>query len=333
LDEDPLRNTKNQKARGLVFLVLLGIGAALFSRTILSLLTVSSNRELYSHIPLIPFVTLYFFFVGWKTIFSEVKWDYARGLLLMAGALAVCWLGRHLEGRISEHNDLSLMMSGFFVWILGTFLFSYGDSAARKGAFPLLFLVFMIPIPTPILDPLVRFLQHGSAEFSQAILKVTGVPFHRDGLVFFLPGLTIEVAEQCSGIRSSIALFITGILAGKLFLSKGWARLVLLLSVFPVSMFKNAVRIVTLALLGAYVDPRFITGSWLHKSGGILFFVLGLLLLLPVLLGIRKWEERRFVVHSKGRVSLILCCSLLLSCLPAHQIKKQWVREGTRATD
>ena len=287
-----MEDRTNQVKHGLVFVVLLGIGVALFSSTILRLQTISSQGELYSHIPLIPFVSLYFFLAGRKSVFCEVKWGPLKGLAVMAGALAVYWLGRHLEGHVNEHNYLSIMMSGLFIWILGTFLFTCGNSASRKGAFPLLFLVFIIPIPTPILDPFVRLLQHGSAEFSHVIFKVIGVPLHRDGLLFSLPGLTIEVAEQCSGIRSSMALLITGVVAGRLFLSKGWARLALLLSVFPISMFKNSLRIVMLSLLAAYVDPGFITGSWLHNSGGILFFVLGLLLLLPVLWGIRKWEER-----------------------------------------
>ena len=287
-----MKNVANHTARALCFVVLLGIGAALFWGTIVSLLTASSNRELYSHIPLIPFVSLYFFVVGRGRIFSEVRWDYVKGLPVIAVALAVYGLGRHLQGQVGEHNYLSLMMSGFFVWILGAFLLHYGASAFRKGAFPLLFLVFIIPIPTPVLDPFVRFLVAGSAEFSHALFKLTGVPFHRDGVFFSLPGLTIEVAEQCSGIRSSTALVITGILAGKLFLERGWARLLLVLSVFPVTMFKNAVRIAVLSLLGAYVDPAFITGSWLHSSGGIVFFGLALLLLLPVLWGMRRLERR-----------------------------------------
>lgn len=286
-----MKITTNQLAHGVVFVVLLGIGAAFFLDTIVKLLTVSSNKELYSHIPLIPLVSLYFFFMGREVIFSDVTWDYAKGLPVVIGALLVFWMGGRVAGQLNEHNYLSFMMSGLFSWIVGSFLLVFGPSALRRALFPLLFLLFLIPIPTPVLDPFVRFLQLGSAEFSHAIFRLTGVPLHRDGLLFFLPGLTIEVAEQCSGIRSSIALFITGILAGKLFLEKGWARLVLVLSVFPITMFKNALRIVMLSLLAAYVDPRFITGSWLHSSGGIPFFVVALLFLLPVIWGLRKWEK------------------------------------------
>ena len=295
-----MNNPNNEMARGVVFVVLMGIGGALFSGPIVSLLTVSSNRELYSHIPLIPFVSLYFAFVGRKTIFADLRWDYVRGLPILAAALVLYGLGGSVEGHLKEHNYLSFMMCGLFLWILGSFLFSYGTSAFRRAVFPLLFLVFIIPIPTPILDPFVRFLQLGSAEFTHAIFKVTGVTLHRDGLLFFLPGLTVEVAPQCSGIRSSTALFITGIVAGKLFLEKGWARLSLVLCIFPITMFKNSLRIVMLSLLAVYVDPRFITGSWLHSSGGIPFFAVGLALMAPVLWGIRKWETK------KRRTSLLL---------------------------
>lgn len=288
-----MNNPNNQTARGVVFVVLMGIGTALFFNAILELLTVSSNRELYSHIPLIPFVSLYFAFVGRKTIFADVRWDYVRGLPIMAAALVLYGLGGSVEGHLKEHNYLSFMMCGLFLWIVGSFAMSFGASASRKAAFPLLFLVFIIPIPTPILDPFVRFLQLGSAEFTHAIFKVTGVTLHRDGMLFSLPGLTIEVAPQCSGIRSSTALFITCILAGKLFLEKGWARLSLVLCVFPITMFKNALRIVMLSLLAVYVDPRFITGSWLHSSGGIPFFAVGLALMAPVLWALLKAEKRK----------------------------------------
>jgi exosortase len=280
-------------ARILAFVVLLGIGTAFFSGSILSLLTVSSNKELYSHLPLIPFVSLYFFLIGSKSIFSEVGWDYAKSIPFMAAAFLVSWLGRSLQGQLDQQDHLSLMMAGLFAWALGSFVLSYGASAARKAAFPLLFLVFIIPMPTLLLNPFVRVLQAASAETAHYIFKLCGVPVFREGFFLSLPGLTIEVAEQCSGIRSSISLFITSVVAGKLFLAKGWSRLALVLAVLPVTIFKNALRIVTLSLLGAYVDPRFITENWLHDCAGITFFVVALLFLLPVVWALRRAETRK----------------------------------------
>lgn len=265
----------------------------MFSGPIHNLLTVSKNRELYSHIPLIPFLSLYFLFIDREAIFSEVKWGYFKALPLIIAALYVYWTGKSLHGQVEQSDYFSLMMSGVFLWILGGFFLVFGLFSLKRAAFPLLFLAFIIPIPTLLLDPFVRFLQVGSAEFAHGIFKVTGVPFHREGMFFSLPGLTIEVAEQCSGIRSSIALFITAIMGGKLFLERGWSRTTLALSIFPITIFKNALRIVMLALLGAYVDERFITASWLHSSGGIPFFVVGLLFLTPVVLALRKAERKK----------------------------------------
>jgi exosortase len=281
-----------------IFACFLGAGAVFFPGPIHDLLMVSKNRELYSHIPLIPFVSLYFFFVERKTIFAEVKWDYLWGLPMIGAALFVYWAGRSLQGQLDQNDYFSFMMSGVFLWVLGSFYFSFGLSSLKKAAFPLLFLAFIIPMPTLLLEPFVRFLQLGSAEFAHGIFKLTGVPLHREGMFFSLPGLTIEVAEQCSGIRSSIALFITAVIAGKLFLKRGWSRVVLALSVFPVTIFKNALRIVMLSLLGAYVDMRFITGSWLHSSGGIPFFAVGLLFLAPVLWALSKRERRKVRAQS-----------------------------------
>ena len=66
----------------------------------------------------------------------------------------------------------------------------------------------MIPIPGLIMDKIIYALQVGSTEGSEGLFIFTGVAFQREGFVFHLPGFSVEVAEQCSRIRSSLALFI-----------------------------------------------------------------------------------------------------------------------------
>ena len=118
-------------------------------------------------------------------------------------------------------------------------------------------------------------------------------PLYREGFSFSIPGTTVEVAKECSGIHSAIALIITTLLGGHLFLRSGWSRGILTLAVFPVTILKNGMRIATLTLLAAYVDPRFVKGAWLHKSGGIPFFAVGILLMVPVLWALVKAEKRK----------------------------------------
>ncbi len=94
-----------------------------------------------------------------------------------------------------------------------------------------------------------------------ALFKLFGVPVLWQHFKFVLPGVEIEIAKECSGIRSSLALFITSILAGYVFLQSNWRRVLFSLFTVPVVIFKNAVRIVTISCLGVYVDPVFFTVS------------------------------------------------------------------------
>jgi exosortase len=149
----------------------------------------------------------------------------------------------------------------------------------------------MIPIPTLFMDRIIYFLQAASAEATHLLFIVTGIPFSREGFTFHLPGMNIEVAKQCSGIRSSLGLFITGILASHLFLKTGYRKVMTALLVFPITVFKNGIRITTLSALAVYVDEKFITQSFLHHSGGFIFYIPALLLLGTAIWYFRKSEQ------------------------------------------
>jgi exosortase len=136
-------------------------------------------------------------------------------------------------------------------------------------------------------DVLVR----GSAEASAILLKLSGTPFYREGPVFQLPGIAIQVAEECSGIHSTLVLFITSLLAGNLFLRSSWSRAVLAAAVLPVGILRNGLRICTIALLSVHLGPEMID-SPIHRRGGPVFFVLSLFLL-GILVALLRWVERR----------------------------------------
>jgi exosortase len=125
------------------------------------------------------------------------------------------------------------------------------------------------------------------------LIRLSGIPVLRSGMIFKLPNLVIEVAPQCSGIRSGISILISGLLAGHLFLRTYWRRVLLVLIAVPVLIFKNAVRIGTLSYLAVHFDKKWLTDSDLHRDGGILFFVLGLILLYPVLAMLIRSESKQ----------------------------------------
>ena len=273
----------------LFFLLTIVVGWIAYT-SLSGLFTSSVPNDYYSHIILIPPISGYFLYLKRKEIFLNSEYPYPQGLILVLAGVALYLYGRMLEGQVNQNDYLFLLtVSVIFFWY-GTFIFFYGIQGFRVAIFPLLFLVFMIPIPSILMEKVIYLLQVGSAEVSYLLFGLTGIPVSKEAFIFHLPGLNIEVAKQCSGIRSSLALFITSILAGQYFLETGWKRIILILSVAPLAILKNGIRIVTLSLLGIYVDEKFITQGFLHKSGGFVFFIPSLILLGMILLLLRKSE-------------------------------------------
>jgi exosortase len=242
-------------------------------------------RDYYSHIPLIPVISAYVLFSRRERLFREATRSPLPGLLLAVPGLALWAAGILREAGPVDQAGLAL--GGAILVLAGTFTSLYGLKSLRRASFPFLFLVFMVPLPIPWMEQVVAALVAGSTGVTHFLLKAFGVPFVQEGAIFRLPGFDLEVAEQCSGIRSSLALLITSVLAAQIFLRGPVRKLMLAVAVFPVSIFKNGVRIVALYLLSYFIDMRIIDGGFLHKSGGFLFFGLGLVVLLLVLLALR----------------------------------------------
>jgi exosortase len=241
-----------------------------------------------SQIMLIPFISGFLIFRDRQRIFARIQWGVLPGVLI-----ALLGLGLAAAGlwEVADRGDqLALRTSSILVVWLGLFVAFYGVEAFRAALFPLLFLVFCIPVPSAILKPLISLLQRGSAEISLILLRLSGTPVYREGFIFQMPRLSIEVAPECSGIRSFLSMLILTVLAGHLLLRTTWRRVALVLVAIPIMIFKNAVRIVTLTLLSIHVNPGIIE-SRLHREGGIPFFLLALLLTYPVLKILMRTER------------------------------------------
>lgn len=282
--------------RNIYFIGYLLAILALFFVPLKELFELFLNQDLYSYFPLIPVVSLFLLFRHRKAIFYETGYSFQWGLPIGAAGMILYWIGMGRIWDLNPNDHLSLMIFSLVVCLIGGFIVFYGSRAFCRGMFPLLFLVFIVPPPSIIIEPLIRVLLIGSAEASYRVFQILGVPVFRQGFVFELPGLAVEVARQCSGINSTMALFITSVIAGYLFLETGWRRVVLLLAIFPITIFKNSLRIVTISLLAAYVDPIFIQNHWIHRAGGKPFFILAMLIMLPVLWLLRRSEKKRIEV-------------------------------------
>ena len=269
-------------------LLLITAAIAAFSVPLRVLYALSQTQEHYSHIILIPFISLYILYLGRRPVLASREWSPLGGAVL-AGVGA--WWYWQLGATAVDSDALPQTILSFLLVCWGIVTASFGIRSWRHASFGLVFLLFMVPFPQWLLDAFIGFLQRGSAEATDMLFGILGTPVFREGFVFSLSNFTIHVAEECSGIRSALSLVISSLVAGYLFLRTPWARVVLVTVVIPLALIKNAVRIVALALLANYVDPSFITNSVLHRSGGIPLFFMSLAILAGLVWLLRRAEK------------------------------------------
>jgi exosortase len=239
-----------------------------------------------------PFVIAYFLIRDRKNIFAEIGFSLYSGTALAIIGLGIGRIGTIYKSDLVQNDYLCLMTLSAVTCFIGSFLIVYGKRVFRKALFPLSLLIFFLPVPSLIMDPLIKFLITASAQTTEWIFSVLDVPYLREGFVFNLRGIAIEIVEGCSGIRSVLVLFIFSIICGYLFLKSSWRKSILTLTIFPISIFNNALRISILSLLASYVDSSWITEGWMHDLGGKPAFMLGLICLISVLWLLRRSEKK-----------------------------------------
>lgn len=281
------------------FFATLLMSLILFRNALFQLAKFSDHSE-YSYIPLIPLISGYMIFVRRKSIFARAEPSLWLGGSIVAAGLLLWFVKDYLGIGLITNLELSALAL-VCTWC-GLFVVWYGPHAARMALLPLCLLLFMVPAPEPVLNSVVHFLQQSSAVLSHELFRLLGVPAFREGTMIFLPRVTILVAPECSGIRSSISMLILTLVAANLYLRRGWNKMLLVLTLIPLAVVKNAIRIVTLSLLAVYVDPRFLDGP-LHHRGGIFFFLIALMMLVLILMVLRRLERRDAAASSAGAKS------------------------------
>jgi exosortase len=288
-----LVNNRHAYILGAGYLLVCILPAVFLPELMNDLRTLILRDETHSHIPFVPLVSAFLLFRECPGIFTRPArgWKVAAAIAFLG--IASLFLARWNPWHWSLSIQLSLLVFGFVLAWAGAFGIFFGENAMREASFPLLFLLFAIPIPGPLLSAIIAFLQRGSAEAVSVAFRILGVPAARQGFDFALPGITIQIAEECSGIRSTLALVITAVLAGHLWLRSFPRTLLLCLATVPISVAKNGLRIAVLSWLAIYVDPQFLLGSIHHQYGGILFFGFGLVAMGLALIALQRTRFQR----------------------------------------
>jgi exosortase len=257
-------------AFGFLFLLCL----IFFRRSLWDTITLAARDEEYTHILLILPATIALICLEWKSLKFRTSWGLSAGFYLAALGSLIGFASRFLHSLPPDEKLALSILALIILWIAG-FVLCFGTRTAQSMLFPLCFAFWMIPIPDLALKVFVRFLQEGSSVAAWLMFSAAGIPVSREGFLLSIPSLNIEVARECSSIRSSLILLVTTMLLAQLLLQTPWRKALLVALAVPLSLAKNGFRIFTIATLGTKVDPEFLTGK-LHHDGGVLFFALAL---------------------------------------------------------
>jgi len=250
---------------GLFLLVFSSIYKPLISRF-------SVSDSYYSHGFMIPFICLYLIWAKRSRLKSiEIK-PSSFGIIFIVGGLLFHTVGVFLKINFVSYFSLPVVLYGIS-------LFLGGKKITKELLFPIIFLVFMLPLPRVMIIGILFKMKLMVAASATSIVKSMGLDVWRIGSKMIYPRGYLIVGDPCSGLRSLISFLALGALFTQFTKAKPWQRLTLFACSVPIAFLSNLVRIVLLTVV-SYVYGEKVALGFFHDFTGIMVFVLGFFLLM-----------------------------------------------------
>jgi exosortase A len=277
------------------------------------MVTESKHSRIWACAVLIGFFVLAYFPV-WKALVTTwLTYDqYSHGFLIVPLSLYVLWRKRALLSALPVRPSLwglVLIILSLLVYVLahigqivtvasfsmvtliaGVILYLFGVPILKELAFPLFFLLFMIPVPAQIYSSLTVPLQLIVSKASVSIADFFGIPIYREGNIIHLPNQTMEVVHACSGLRSMASLLALAAILGYFTLKGNLVRVFLLISAAPTAVGVNVVRVLSLIGVFYYLNLDFTTGP-VHTVFGMSIFILALVVMVALRHVLSRWDS------------------------------------------
>ncbi|HEY0028914.1 MAG TPA: exosortase A [Allosphingosinicella sp.] len=216
---------------------LLALGASvaalllLFHRDAAQMASIWWNSSTFNHCLLIPPIVAWLIWQRLPELRTLSPAAWAPGLLLLAAGAGLWLLGEAGGLALARHAALILMLQGAAIACLGT-------SVSRAVAFPLFYLLFLIPVG----EELVPVMQTVTAKMSMALLALSGVPAYIEGVFISTPTGYFEVAEACSGVKFLVAMAAYGALVGNVCFRSWPRRIAFMAAAIVIPVLANGVR-------------------------------------------------------------------------------------------
>jgi exosortase len=270
-----------------IALVLTAAVLWLYRGTLSSLVHQWGSDDNYSHGFFVAPLALYF---AWERRQALVRAPVRPGiggafLLILS---VIVWIAGLLGAELFLTRVSLLGVIAGLVW------FVWGRQQLRVLAFPIAFLLLMVPLPALIFNQIAFPLQLLASRVGETAIAAVGIPVLREGNVLQLPSRSLEVAEACSGIRSLVSLLMLAIVLGYFTERRIGSRVLLACAAVPIAIVANAFRVAGTGIASEWISPAASEG-FLHTFSGWLVFVAAFAALLCVQRAVRfaHWRPVR----------------------------------------
>lgn len=226
----------------------------------------------WSHGFLVPIFSIVLLWRQRARLRDTPKQGSGVGLVGVAGAVTLLVVGTLAAELFTTRLSFILLLASLVIYLGGW-------QVLGAMAFPLCFLLLMIPWPGLIYAQVTLPLQFIASRWAAGALAAVHVPVLREGNLLILSNYTLEVAEACSGIRSLVSLLTIAIAYAYLAERRVWLRISLVALMVPVAIVSNSIRIFGTGVLTSDVSPRLARGFFHEFSGWLIFLAASTLLL------------------------------------------------------
>ena len=263
---NPTNSITSYRAPLLKLAIIVACLLLLYLRVLQGLVSDWLHLADFSHGFLIPIVSLYFVYERRKQLSALSRSGSWTGFGLLLLGIVLLLLGNLATEYFTMRFSILVVLGGMVLFLLGKECFG-------NLLFPIAFLIFMIPIPSVLLDRVTFPMQLFASKVAAKSLYLIGIPVLREGNVILLANTSLEVAEACSGIRSLISLLALSVVFAYFSQNSTWKRILLVLSTFPIAIIANAARVTGTGILAHHYGDKVAQGFFHGFSGWILFVV------------------------------------------------------------
>jgi len=203
----------------------------------------------YSHAIFIPLIAGALIFIKRDWIKPAISFDPGKWPRLLTLGLFIYLVGAVLDLRFIEETSFILSLAGYI-------LYCYGKKVLRFIIFPVVFLIFMIPMPYSIPLLVSLPLQLFASWSAGVLVAATGIPVYQEGVNIYIPGFDFIVVKSCSGLNSTITLLTIGAVFAYLLPTQRWKKAFLLALTVPIALLSNIFRIWGVVTVGHLLGPE-----------------------------------------------------------------------------